>query len=228
MPPRGIEEVPAPEPPTVKYIDLNTSDMRSRGRAAGLLHRPKGGPVLRLQAIFCTIIIGLAVGPARAALPPWAYDELAARAPVVVIGRVVKVEAVGMAGVFTHLVTSLKILAAYRGKVAPGATVRTMFALWHKGVPPSAVCYYSRKLIQPGRVFLLFLAPGRDGEGYRLAAHGSRVFRLDGPRRAVLDRLDKAARRTRINEPPRARPIGAYKWAAAWVNGRKAKRSNER
>jgi hypothetical protein len=163
------------------------------------------------------LVVGLLAGPAAAALPPWAYDELAAKAPVVVIGRVVKVEAVGMAGVFTHLLTRLQVLAAYRGGLAPGAMVRTMFALWHKRLPPSGVCYFSRKSIQPGRVFLLFLAPGRRGEGYRLAAHGCRVFRLDGPQRAVLDRLDKAAQRTRIKEPLRARLLGAYKWARAWL-----------
>jgi hypothetical protein len=162
------------------------------------------------------VLVGLGAQPAAAALPPWAYDDFAARAPEVFIGRVVKVEAVGMAGVFTHLETHLKVLDVYRGGVAPGSVEPTRFPLWRKGLPPSGVCYYQRESIRPGQVYLLFMAP--PVQGYLpLAAQGCRVFRLDGPRQEVIDRLEKAAHQVRLKEPLRTRLLVVYKWVRAWL-----------
>jgi hypothetical protein len=177
---------------------------------------------MRCPASLLTMVaaVGLGAGTAAAALPPRAYDELAARAPEVFIGRVVKARAVGMAGVFTHVEAHLKVLDVYRGGVAPGSVEPTRFPLWRKGLPPSGVCYFKRKSIRPGQVYLLFM--NEPGQGFLpLAAQGCRVFRLDGPRREAIDRLEKAARRVSLEGPLRSRLLVVYKWARAWLTPRR-------
>ena len=137
-----------------------------------------------LKKIWCVTVLvaacvfllnGLVPAPCGAVLPPGANESLAAKAPIVLIGKVVELK--NDSG---RKVTVFKILVVGRGEAEAGRLLDLeMFQKPTELIAGPEVVYHE---MAPGETWLLFLHPpqGKVGPYYILAAHGWYTRKLDG------------------------------------------------
>ena len=134
----------------------------------------------------------LRLSPARAVLPPGAYESLAANAPFICICRIAEIEGLHDQNDNQFVKADIEIREVFKGGLNKGETIQINFPVWHENAPVGPTFYFNpESLPKPGQHFLFFLQNDEITGGYFLAAHGSYVIELDGPRENVIRKLDE-------------------------------------
>ncbi len=135
----------------------------------------KTGCVAILCLASAFLLNSLAPLSCLAVLPPGANESLAAKAPIVLIGKVLK-----LADASSRKLVAFRILETGRGQIQPGTDLEVELARPPKKKLMGPTVVYHK--MAPGQTWLLFLLSpqGKILPYHTLAAHGWYTRKLDG------------------------------------------------